>query len=178
MTDATLTPADLQAYIDRSHIDARLITGIGDTPTVPTAAAALGVERDQIVKSLLFLLDLPHTPKDAPQALLVISHGERRVDKKMLAPHFGVSAKRVRLALPETVIEVLGYVAGGVPPFGHRREVPVLVDASVLTLRERFGGRVYAGGGDECTVTELTVDELLRVTRPQIAAVSAEPGAA
>ncbi len=48
-------PQDLQAYIDEQDITAELIGGLGDTPTVPAAAAALGVESEQIIKTLLFL---------------------------------------------------------------------------------------------------------------------------
>ena len=47
---------DLQAYIDRHAIPARLIRDIGHTPTVPDAARVLGVEPDQIIKTLVFVL--------------------------------------------------------------------------------------------------------------------------
>jgi len=172
MNQPLLTVADVQAYLDRRGIAARLINDAGDTPTVSAAAAALGVAPDQIVKTLLFLLDLRREPDDAPQPVVVISHGESRVDKRLLAQRYGVGAKRVRLAPPEIVLEVLGYAAGGVPPFGHRHEVAVIVDASLMDLRERYAGRIYAGGGDDRTMMELTVDELLRVLRPEILAVS------
>jgi prolyl-tRNA editing enzyme YbaK/EbsC (Cys-tRNA(Pro) deacylase) len=172
MNEPLLTAADLQTYIDSRGIAARLIDDVGHTPTVPAAAAALGVEPDQIVKTLLFLLDLRRSAEDEPQPLVVISNGESRVDKKLLAQRFSVGAKRVKLAPPETVLRLLGYAAGGVPPFGHRSDIPVIVDASLLPLRRQYGGRIYAGGGDDHTMMELTVDELLRVVRPEIVAVS------
>ena len=172
MNEPLLTAVDLQAYIDSCGITARLIDDVGHTPTVPAAAAALGVEPDQIVKTLLFLLDLRRSAEDEPQPLVVISNGESRVDKKLLAQRYSVGAKRVKLAPPETVLRLLGYAAGGVPPFGHRSDVPVIVDASLLPLRQQYGGRIYAGGGDDRTMMELTVDELLRVVRPEIVAVS------
>lgn len=172
MTQPLLTVTDVQAYIDRHRIAARLINDVGHTPTVPAAAAALGVEPDQIVKTLLFLLELRRDAEDAPQPVVVISNGESRVDKRLLAQRYGVGAKRVRLALPETVLDVLGYAAGGVPPFAHRHETPVIVDASLMDLHERYAGCIYAGGGDDRTMMELTVDELLRVVRPEILAVS------
>lgn len=177
MSQPPLAAADVQAYIDRHGIAARLIDDVGHTPTVPAAAAALGVEPDQIVKTLLFLLDLRREAGAAPQPVVVISNGESRVDKRLLAQRHGVGAKRVRLAPPEIVLDVLGYAAGGVPPFGHRSEIPTIVDASLMELRERYAGRIYAGGGDDRTMMELTVDELLRVLRPEILAVS-EPAEA
>ena len=99
---------------------------------------------------------------------MVISHGEQRVDKKRLAEHWGVGKKRVELAPAAVVLDLLGYPAGGVPPFGHRTRLPVLVDASILSLRERYAGVIYGGGGDDGTMMRLTVDELLRVTEAEI----------
>jgi prolyl-tRNA editing enzyme YbaK/EbsC (Cys-tRNA(Pro) deacylase) len=62
----------------------------------------------------------------------------------------------------------LGYAAGGVPPFGHRTALPVLIDAGILNLRTRYGGIIYGGGGDDRTMMKLTVDELLRVTGGEV----------
>jgi prolyl-tRNA editing enzyme YbaK/EbsC (Cys-tRNA(Pro) deacylase) len=128
---------------------------------VPAAAAALGVESDQIVKTLLFLVE---QQGEARRPVVVISFGERRVDKGLLAERWGVGKKRVNLAPADVVLDLLGYAAGGVPPFGHRTALPVVVDAGVLNLRARNGGVIYAGGGDDRTMMRLTVDELLRVT--------------
>lgn len=162
MTEPQLTPADLQAYITRRQIQARLIPDMGHTPTVPAAAAALGVAPDQIVKSLLFLLETDRTAGLPPQPLLVLSHGERRIDKRVLAEQFGVSNKRVTLAPADVVLATLGYPAGGVPPFGHRTAVAAIIDASILDLAAHDGGRIFAGGGDDYTMLELTVGELVR----------------
>jgi prolyl-tRNA editing enzyme YbaK/EbsC (Cys-tRNA(Pro) deacylase) len=162
-------PTELQLFIDEQRIDAALIDGLGDTPTVPAAAAVLGVETDQIVKTLLFLVERPAAGDRRDSAAgrepaVVISHGERRVDKSILAEYWGVGKKRVNLAPADVVLTLLGYPAGGVPPFGHRTRLPVLIDANILSLRERYAGVIYAGGGDDRTMMRLTVDELLRVT--------------
>ena len=61
------TPQDLQHYLEQAGIQAQLINEIGDTPTVPAAAAALGVAPDQIVKTLLFLVEQPGVDGGAPQ---------------------------------------------------------------------------------------------------------------
>jgi prolyl-tRNA editing enzyme YbaK/EbsC (Cys-tRNA(Pro) deacylase) len=158
-------PDDLQAYIDEQGIAAELIGGLGDTPTVPAAAAALGVEAAQIIKTLLFLVEQPDA---AAQPVVVISYGEQRVDRGQLAVRWGVGKKRVSLAPAAVVLDLLGYAAGGVPPFGHRTSLPVLIDAGILSLPQRYAGVVYGGGGDDCTMMKLTVDELLRVTGGEI----------
>ena len=167
---AQLTPADLRRFVEENGIAARLIEEIGDTPTVPAAAAALGVTTDAIVKTLLFLVNNPAAKDEPPQPVVVISNGERRVEKKGLAGHFGVGKNQVKLAPADVVLAELGYPAGGVPPFGHRRRLPVFVDASIRA----FAGDavIYGGGGDDRTMMRLTVDELCRVVQPHIMAVS------
>ena len=80
--------------------------------------------------------------------------------------------KRVKLASAETVIELLGYPAGGVPPIGHRTKLPVIVDASVLATAERTGKPLYGGGGDDHTMMEIRVEELQAVTQGIVMAVS------
>ena len=174
MSDHTWGPDELQAYITREQIAAELVGGLGDTPTVPAAAAALGVEPDQIIKTLLFVVERQVAGAVRREPLVVISHGERRVDKAALAAHWGVGKKRVSLAPADVVLGLLGYAAGGVPPFGHRTRLPLLIDAGILDLRERYGGIVYGGGGDDHTMLRLKVDELLRVTGGEVQLLAAE----
>lgn len=168
-----LVPADLQSHIDTQAITARLVSDLGDTPTVPAAAAALGVETDQIIKTLLFLVEKRDPAGNKTTApVVVISNGESRVDKRPLADHFGVGKKRIKLAPADVVLDLLGYPAGGVPPFGHRTELPVILDETILALEERYAGVIFAGGGDDRTMLELTVAELMRVTQPVVLHVS------
>jgi prolyl-tRNA editing enzyme YbaK/EbsC (Cys-tRNA(Pro) deacylase) len=169
---STLTLDDLQLYLDQQEIKARLISNVGHTPTVPEAAKVLGVEPDQIIKTLLFVLDPKEQAGQIPTALVVIANGENRVSKKALGQHFGLNPKRVKLAPAETVIALLGYPPGGVPPFGHRTTLPVFVDQNVVALRERYADRIFGGGGDDHTMLELTVSDLLRVHQPTVLPLS------
>ena len=161
------TPADLQKHLDAHHIDATLVADIGSTPTVAEAALALDVEPAQIVKTLLFLLK---QADGARQPVVVISHGEGHVDKKALARHFGVGAKKVKLADGETVLHLLGYPAGGVPPLGHRTPLPAIIDASVMALDKTFDV-IFAGGGDDQTMLRLSVAELRRAVEAEAPSV-------
>ncbi len=161
---AARTPFDLQQFLLEQEIRAELLHNIGDTPTVPAAADALGVKADQIIKTLLFLVDQP--TQSEPTAVVVISHGERRVDKKLLARYFGVGSKKAKLASAEVVLALLGYPAGGVPPIGHKTRLPILIDASVVAAAARFGGTVYGGGGDDRTMLRIALAELLAHLQP------------
>ncbi|MEZ4581531.1 MAG: hypothetical protein R3A10_07825 [Caldilineaceae bacterium] len=62
----------------------------------------------------------------------------------------------------EVVLELLGYPAGGVLPFGHRTDLPVILDAPAAATGAPHDGVIYGGGGDDRTMMRLTVDELCR----------------
>ncbi len=51
-----LAPADLERFIRMHGIDATIVPMQMETPTVPAAAQALGVEAAQIIKTLVFLV--------------------------------------------------------------------------------------------------------------------------
>jgi prolyl-tRNA editing enzyme YbaK/EbsC (Cys-tRNA(Pro) deacylase) len=151
MLQTAHTPADLADFIAKNAIVAEIVPVAVETPTVPAAAAALGVATSQIIKSLLFLV------RDQP--VLVIASGETMVDRGILAARFGVGKKQIKLADPETVLRLTGYPAGGVPPFGHPAPLLTLLDRAVLTW-----DAVYGGGGDDRTLLRVTPGELARVT--------------
>jgi Cys-tRNA(Pro) deacylase len=159
MTESTLNSRDLQRFIDTHRIRATILAMDGHTPTVGDAARELGVETGQIIKSLVFRIE------DRP--LLVINNGTARVDRKKIAAVMGVGRKRVKFASPEEALQITGYVVGSMPPFGHRRKLPTLIDPAVTGLE-----RVYGGGGDIDAMMEVITAELLRVTEGQVAAVS------
>ncbi len=154
-----LTSEDLQRFVDQNQIAAQILPMEEDTPTVPDAARALGVEEEQIIKSLVFLVD--------GQPTLVISNGTRRVEDREVARHFGVGRKRAKMARPEQALEITGYVVGAMPPFGHQTRLRTVVDPDVVAQREIFGG-----GGEINAMLRLTPEELLRVTGAQIVRVS------
>jgi prolyl-tRNA editing enzyme YbaK/EbsC (Cys-tRNA(Pro) deacylase) len=125
-----------------------------ETPTVPAAAAALGVAPAQIIKSLLFLV------RDEP--VLVIACGDATVERRVLTARYGVGKKQIKLADAETVLRILGYPVGGVPPFGYPTAVPVLLDRAVQAWDV-----VYGGGGDDHTLLRIAPEELVRVTKAE-----------
>jgi len=154
-----LTSQDLQQFINEYQIAAEILPMEKDTPTVPDAARALGVEKEQIIKSLLFLVD--------GQPKLVIANGTRKVDSRLIARHFGVGRKRVKMAGPEQTLSITGYAVGAMPPFGHQARLPTIVDQGVTNHKEIFGG-----GGEINAMLRLTPEELVRVTGAEIVPVT------
>ena len=147
--------SDLQKFIDEMAVEATIVHLASDTPTVEEAARALGCQPEQIGKSILFLAD------DQPR--LVIANGVTKVGYKALADHLGTSRRRLKLAKPESVLNITGYPVGTVPPFGHRQIIPTIVEQRVLDQET-----IYAGGGAINALMRLTTAELLRVSQAEI----------
>lgn len=146
-----LTPTDFARFIAEKRIDAQILPVEIETPTVPAAAAALGVQAAQIIKTLLFLV------KEEP--VVAIASGDTIVDRRSLAYRYGVGKKQVKLADPQTVARITGYPVGGVPPFGHAVSAPVFLDERI-----RLWDVVFGGGGDDHTLLRVPTAELARVT--------------
>ena len=157
-----LTEADVARAIQERGIAAEIVHPREKTPTVEAAAVALKVGTAQIVKSLVFLVDSsPH---------LVITKGTGRVDARALAALLG--AVKARLARPEEASALTGYAVGGMPPFGHRRLLPVLLEARVLDEAV-----VYAGGGSDGAMLRISPRELLRATTARLVSLAPpDPG--
>jgi prolyl-tRNA editing enzyme YbaK/EbsC (Cys-tRNA(Pro) deacylase) len=155
MTNSKLTSADLQVFIDQNHIQAELIELPVPTPTVEAAAIAVGAQVEQIVKSLLFWI--------GTEPIVVVASGTTRVDRGALAGHFEVGRKQVKLFRAGDVLEISGYSVGAVPPFGHRTKLETLMDERVLQDRA-----VYAGGGGENVLMQVSPEEIRRITQATI----------
>lgn len=146
-----MNSSDLKKFIAAYAITAEIVYMSVHTPTVETAAIALGVEVDQVIKSIVLLAD--HSP------LLVVANGITRIDLKRVADYLGLSRKKVKLAEAGTVFELTGFVVGSMPPFGHTQPLRTLIDERVFAQNIVFGG-----GGD--------IDAMLKVTPTEVQRVS------
>jgi Cys-tRNA(Pro) deacylase len=159
MSSQTLKRADLQQFIETHKIKATILPIAVHTPTVPDAARALGVKTDQIIKSLVFLVN--------NDPLLVINNGLAKADRRKIAGRLGVGKKKVKFASSDQALQITGYIVGSMPPFGHRQQLRTFVDPNVAELEIIFGG-----GGDIDAMMRLSSTELLRVTQAEILSVS------
>ncbi len=102
------------------------------TKTAADAAAAIGVDIGQIVKSLIFAVD--------GEVVLAYVSGANQLDEKKLAAAVGGSkCSRVDA---DVVREATGFPIGGVPPFGHTTQLRVFIDPDLLQYDE-----VWAAAG-------------------------------
>ena len=77
MSISRQTATHLQTYIDQNQIQAEMLLLTEDTPPVPDAARVLGVQPEQIIKSLVFLVN--------QNPILVIANGTNKIDRRKLA---------------------------------------------------------------------------------------------
>jgi prolyl-tRNA editing enzyme YbaK/EbsC (Cys-tRNA(Pro) deacylase) len=131
------TAAKVQERLAARGLDVDVQDLPGSTRTAADAATACGCHQGQIVKSLVFMVD------DEPT--MVLCAGDKRVEQIDGRP---ATADEARAAT--------GFAIGGIPPLGHDRELPTIVDESL----KRFD-RVWCAAGTPNAVFETSMDLLL-----------------
>jgi prolyl-tRNA editing enzyme YbaK/EbsC (Cys-tRNA(Pro) deacylase) len=119
------------------------------TKTAADAAAAIGVDVGQIVKSLIFAVD--------GEIVLAYVSGRNQLDETKLATAAGGEAcSRVDA---DAVRAATGFPIGGVPPFGHATALRVFIDPDLLQYDV-----VWAAAGTWTDVFAIAPDDLLRAS--------------
>jgi prolyl-tRNA editing enzyme YbaK/EbsC (Cys-tRNA(Pro) deacylase) len=111
------------------------------TRTAVDAAAAVGCDVAQIVKSLVAV--------SGGEPVLCLVAGDRRLE-------LGRIGADARMATADEVRAATGFAVGGVPPLGHDRPLRILVDASLC----RFD-TVWCAAGTPRAVFEVKSERLL-----------------
>jgi Cys-tRNA(Pro)/Cys-tRNA(Cys) deacylase len=139
-------------------------TGIGYTKTahgrvasLAEAAAARGLEPDQVLKTIV-------VRRGEDDFLLVLVPGGRTISWPKLRAHLGVS----RLSMPSAAgaFAATGYERGTITPFGAVPSWPVIADAAIPT------GDVSIGGGAHGTAFTVDSADLLQVLQARVADVT------
>jgi prolyl-tRNA editing enzyme YbaK/EbsC (Cys-tRNA(Pro) deacylase) len=142
-----------EAWAEESRADLDLRRFPQGTRTAEDAAAAIGCDVGQIVKSLVFLV--------GGRPVVALVSGANRLDEARLASAAGGEVGRADAA---TVREATGYSIGGVPPFGHDTELPVYCDRDLLQHPA-----VWAAAGRPDTVFEITPERLVELSGATVA---------
>ncbi|MBS7635214.1 YbaK/EbsC family protein [Candidatus Bathyarchaeota archaeon] len=158
MSCESFSSESLKKRLESIGVNAVFLRFEEHTMTVDAAAKQLGVSRERIIKSLLFV-------DDAGLPVLAIVTGDKRVDEAKLAA--ACNAKNVRRATPEEVKRFTGYNVGAVPPVGHERTIRTIIDEKVLQF-----DRVIGGGGDVNMLLEISPSDIRRLTNSQIKNIS------
>lgn len=118
------------------------------------AAAALGVEPDRLLKTLLADLD--------GRLVCAVVPASGSLDLKALATALG--GKRAVMAEPATAERSSGYVVGGISPLGQRTSLATAVDETA-----QLYDTVYVSAGRRGLSLELAPADLLRLTAAVVA---------
>ena len=89
------------------------------------SARQLGLDEHAVIKTLVM------QDQDA-KPLIVLMHGDCKVSTKNLARQIG--AKSVEPCKPEVANRHSGYLVGGTSPFGTKKDMPVFIEESILSL--------------------------------------------
>ncbi len=124
------------------------------TRTAADAAAAIGVELGQIVKSLAFRVDGAIT--------MALMSGSNRLDEAALAAAAGGAT--CERADADAVRAATGFPIGGVPPFGHEVPLPLFLDRDLLAY-----DAVWAAAGTPRDNFAIAPADLVRVSGATVA---------
>jgi prolyl-tRNA editing enzyme YbaK/EbsC (Cys-tRNA(Pro) deacylase) len=133
------TAARVQERLRERGLDVEVRVLPDSTRTAAEAAAAVGCEVGQIVKSLVFVRG--ETP------VMVLCAGDRRVGAERLG---------LRAASADEARAATGFAIGGVPPLGHDRELETLVDGSLRRFET-----VWCAAGTPHAVFEVATEALI-----------------
>jgi prolyl-tRNA editing enzyme YbaK/EbsC (Cys-tRNA(Pro) deacylase) len=147
------TAQRVQERLDERGLEIAVRTLEASTRTAAEAAAAVGCEEGQIVKSLVFVAD--------GEPMICLCAGDRRVDPTRLA-------RGARPATPHEVRDATGFAIGGVPPLGHDRPLRTIIDASLRRFHT-----VWAAAGTPRSVFTVRTEELIAaIEDPEVRDVS------
>ena len=130
------------------------------TRTAEDAARAVGCRVAQIVKTLVFMAD--------GDPVIALLSGADRLDPAKFAEATGTT--EVRRADGDEARAATGYAIGGVPPIGHARSLPVLIDERLFLETE-----VWAAAGLPDAVFRVAPPDLERIAGARRARIAAEP---
>jgi prolyl-tRNA editing enzyme YbaK/EbsC (Cys-tRNA(Pro) deacylase) len=148
----TISPSaqKVQDVLHALGFDYKVIEYQDSTRTSAEAAARVGCQIGQIVKSLIFRGQVSSKP------VLVLTSGANRVDESYLSRYVGESIGR---ADAEFVRTATGFAIGGVPPVGHQHLLETYLDEDLLQY-----GKIWAAAGTPNAVFEMTPAALEKMT--------------
>jgi prolyl-tRNA editing enzyme YbaK/EbsC (Cys-tRNA(Pro) deacylase) len=163
----TPPPAPTQRVIDAAArkgvtLDVRVFEA--STHTAEEAAATVGAELGQIVKSLVFV-----TPSERGglEPVLCLVSGPNRVDLARLAAVTG--AADIRRATANEARDLTGFTIGGIPPIGHARPMRVVMDPDLGRFQV-----VWAAAGSPTAVFPVTPATLRMLSNAHVAPICEE----
>jgi Cys-tRNA(Pro)/Cys-tRNA(Cys) deacylase len=118
------------------------------------AAEALGLDHDQVFKTLVVTADGTEAVAIVPVSCTVALKG--------VAAALG--AKRVEMCDRDRAQRVTGYVLGGISPFGQKHHLPTVIDETSILFET-----IYVSGGKRGVDVEVRTADLVALTDAVVA---------
>ena len=152
------TAIRFQETLTKLGLSSEIVEFTESTRSAAEAAAAIGCDLAQIVKSLVF------KTRKSGRAVLVLTSGVNRVDEALMREIMG---EKLGKADADFVRLSTGFAIGGVPPFGHVQDLPLFIDEDLF-----LHSSIWAAAGTANAVFRLTPDELVKASGGSVRKVS------
>jgi len=149
----------LESYLkEKGVISARILTFERPTITVEDAEKQLGISREKIIKSMIFI-DENGVP------VIGIVTGDKMVDVEKLTKACG--AEKIKIGRPSAVKSLTGYEVGAMPPVGFKKPIRTFIDPKVLSF-----DKVYGGGGAINALLEIDPQDVKKLIGGKVVDIS------
>ncbi len=164
MPDHPLPVQRVLEAAQRKGVSLEIVTFDDSTHTARDAARAVGAELGQIVKSLVFVTE----GDDGLEPCLVLVSGTNTVDVALLSAV--LTEPRMRRATATEAHELTGFSIGGIPPFGHVRQIRTVMDPDLGRFET-----VWAAAGTANAVFPVTPATLRVLANAVVTHIAARP---
>ncbi len=147
----------VQNFLSQNGLEFKVIELSESTRTANEAAATIGCEVGQIVKSLIF------RTKETNKPILVLASGANRVNEKAIEKEIG---EKIEKADANFTRDVTGFAIGGVPPIGHNQVITTFIDEHLFKFRD-----LWAAAGTPNAVFNLQSIDLINLTQGKVISI-------
>jgi len=147
----------IQDVLTNKGLSFKVVELSASTRTANDAAATIGCEVAQIIKSLIFKL------KESNKPILILASGVNRVNEKVIEKVVG---EKIVKADADFTKEATGFAIGGIPPIGHKQAIDTIIDEDLLNFQE-----LWAAAGTPHAVFRLRSEGLVVLTNGQVISI-------
>ena len=142
-------------WLNAQNVSYKVLQYPANITTSSEAAAFLGIEEAQMLKSLLV--------KVGDEFVMMLTPLNKRLDMNVLMQYFSV--KKSRMATPDEVFEITGYKIGTTCPFLLKTNLRIFLDQDVLKYKE-----IAISSGEKGKEIMISLADLQRVIQVSIIA--------